>query len=325
MKAQLTVRVLALSAVLAAALIAAASAQATFPGKNGKIAFSFLPGPTNFGSDDFEIFTIIPGEAPVALPKQNPRKDNWPDWSPDGTKLVWWHQGPAGNFDVWAMNADGSGQTNLTSENPGFDANAAWSPDGTEIVLDSDYQTDTGWGEIQVMDASGTFFRQLTHDGESSFSGWGQFSPDGDRIAFASNRSGRLAIYTMDADDGGDVEKLTPDSMEGYLPDWSPDGERIVFAGFCDLCDPSDVWVMDADGGNLKQLTDTPSENEFRPGWSPNGKKVTFSSMPAPFTGPADIYVMNANGQGRTNITNTPTFNERASDWGPRVQGDDDD
>jgi Tol biopolymer transport system component len=100
--------------------------------------------------------------------KQNPRKDNWPDWSPDGKKIVWWHQGPAGNFDVYLMNSDGSAQTNLTSENPGADLNAAWSPDGSEIVVDSSYLTDTGFSEIEVMDATGTVFRQLTHNGRNS-------------------------------------------------------------------------------------------------------------------------------------------------------------
>src|SRR6266545_1527848 len=265
---------------LAVVLLSAAPASATFPGKNGAIAFSFLPGPTNFGSDNFEIYTIIPGEEPTALPPQNPRKDNWPDWSPDGRQIVWWHQWPAGNLDVYRMNADGSGQTNLTAENPGADVNAAWSPDGTEIVLYSNYQTETGFSEI----------------------------------------------YTMDATDGGNLVKLTPDSMLAFTPDWSPDGKRIVFVNSsCDACAPAqDIWIMDADGGNLTGLTNTPTELEFRPGFSPDGRKITFSSIPLTAEHPdgslpADIFVMNVNSRGTTNITNTPTFNERASDWGART------
>jgi Tol biopolymer transport system component len=160
--------------------------------------------------------------------KQNPRKDNWPDWSPDGKKIVWWHQGPAGNFDVYLMNSDGSAQTNLTSENPGADLNAAWSPDGSEIVVDSSYLTDTGFSEIEVMDATGTVFRQLTHNGPQ-FDNFGQFSPDGKRIAWAHDPDGlHSAIYTMEADDGGNVLKVTPDWLFASLPDWSPDGTRIL-------------------------------------------------------------------------------------------------
>jgi Tol biopolymer transport system component len=317
-------------AALLAVLLAPATAQATFPGKNGKIAFSFLAGPTNFGSDDFEIYTIVPGEDPVALRHQNPRKDNWPDWSPDGSKIVWWHQAPAGNIDVWVMNADGSGQTNLTTENTGADVNAAWSPDGTEIVLDSNYNTDTGFSEIQVMSAGGTFLRQLTHNGPE-FDNFGQFSPDGTRIAWTHDPTGEdPAIYTMDSIDGSNIEKITPDWLKAGLPDWSPDGKRILFVdNFCGPCPASDIWVINVDGGNLTRLTNTPSEHEFRPGWSPDGRKITFTSVPLTEEHPdadlpADIYVMHANGRGRTNITNTPTYNERASDWGPRRQGDED-
>jgi Tol biopolymer transport system component len=135
----------------------------------------------------------------------------------------------------------------------------------------------------------------------------------------------------MDADDGGNLVKVTPDSLLAFLPDWSPDGKQILFVdSSCDACPPAqDIWVIDADGGNLTRLTDTPTEIEFRPGWSPDGRKITFSSIPLTEEHPdadlpADIYVMHANGRGRTNITNTPTYNERASDWGPRVQGADD-
>jgi Tol biopolymer transport system component len=322
---------LPLAAAFALFAIAAVPADATFAGKNGRIAFSFFPGSDNFGSTNFEIATMVPGEDPVVLPAQNPRKDNWPDWSPDGRKIVWWHQGAGGNFDVYVMNADGTAQSNLTSESPGPDLNAAWSPDGTEIVLDSNYQTDTGFSEIQVMDAAGLTFRQLTHGG-ADFDNFGQFSPDGTRIAYThgSADGDDSAIYTIDASNGANAVKLTPDRLFAGNPDWSPDGSKILFVdNLCGVCDQSDIWVMDADGGNLKRLTNTPTEKEFRPSWSPDGRKITFSSFPLTEEHPdgslpSDIYVMHANGKGRTNITNTPSYNERASDWGARVPEDED-
>jgi Tol biopolymer transport system component len=300
---------------------------ATYPGKNGPIAFSYLAGPTNLGSDNFEIATIVPGEAPVLLPAQNPRKDNWPDWSPDGRKIIWWHAGAAGNFDVYVMNADGTNQINLTSENSGPDLNASWSPDGTQIILDSNYGVRSGFSELQVMDATGTNFRQLTHNGRQ-FDNWGQFSPDGTRIAWTHDRDGEhSAIYVMNAADGSHVVQLTPDWLHAATADWSPDGKRLIFVdNACSTCAQSDIWVINADGSNLTRLTNTPNENEFRPVWSPDGRKIVFSS--APMTAehpdgdlPADIWVMRYDGKGRTNITNTPNFNERAADWGPSVQG----
>jgi Tol biopolymer transport system component len=98
-----------------------------------------------------------------------------------------------------------------TKQNPRKDNWPDWSPDGSEIVVDSSYLTDTGFSEIEVMDATGTVFRQLTHNGPQ-FDNFGQFSPDGKRIAWAHDPDGlHSAIYTMEADDGGNVLKVTPD------------------------------------------------------------------------------------------------------------------
>jgi len=102
-----------------------------------------------------------------------------------------------------------------------------------------------------------------------------QFSPDGRRIAFQSDRSGSSQIYVADRD-GSNVLPLT--SFSGALtnaPRWSPDGKRIVFASLQN--NNRELYTVSADGSSLHQLTQAPS-NEGRPSWSRDGRWIYFYS-----------------------------------------------
>jgi TolB protein len=116
------------------------------------------------------------------------------------------------------------------------------------------------------MDMDGGNVRQLTDDPGSAWDYHPAWSPDGSRIAFASNRDGDDDIYVMDAD-GRNVRQLTdvPLWFE-RSPVWSPDGTRIAFVSDRDY--DYDIYVMDADGGNVRQLTDDPGR-DTSPVWSP--------------------------------------------------------
>ena len=81
-----------------------------------------------------------------------------PAWSPDGRKIAFLN-GRDGNSEVYVMNANGSGQRNLT-RNPGNDADPAWSPDGRKIAFVSNRD---GNDEIYVMNADGSGQRRLAH------------------------------------------------------------------------------------------------------------------------------------------------------------------
>jgi Tol biopolymer transport system component len=93
------------------------------------------------------------------MPDGNSYEDRAPGWSPDGEMIVWmaqYDESCCGDWDIWAMNEDGSGKTNLTDDGDFWlgsgDGFPTWSPDGTTISFTSN-RTD-GWSsDIYVIDA----------------------------------------------------------------------------------------------------------------------------------------------------------------------------
>jgi Tol biopolymer transport system component len=158
------------------------------------------------------------------------------------------------------------------------------------------------------MDADGGNQTRLTFDPAGEMHP--DFSPDGTRIAFASNRDGNNEIYVMDAD-GGNVARLTNDPAEDMRPDWSPDGAKILFNS--DRDGNREIYVMNADGGNPTRLTSTLVDELF-PVWSPDGTKIAFFDLP--MAQAQDIYVMNADGTGVQKLTDHPGTDEDPA-WSP--------
>ena len=152
--------------------------------------------------------------------------------------------------------------------------------------------TRDGNSEIYVMDIDGRNQVRLTDDpADDRDPSW---SPNGDRIAFVSDRNNKANhIYVMDSD-GGNLMRLTHDAVS-RAPSWSPDGKKIVYVrskgGY-------QLWVMDSDGGNQKQLTRV-GLNVY-PVWSPDGARIAFTSFKA---GWPEIYVMDANGNNQERLT----------------------
>ena len=140
--------------------------------------------------------------------------------------------------------------------------------------------------EIYVMDADGGNRENLSnHPVDDMEPDW---SPDGTKIAFVSNRNDSVyQIYVMDAD-GMNQIRLTDGPLEKRQPDWSPDGGKIVFI----VRDPNNhIDVMDADGKNRVRLQDQASE----PSWSPDGGKIVFVSWR---NWDHETFVIGADGQG---------------------------
>jgi eukaryotic-like serine/threonine-protein kinase len=102
-----------------------------------------------------------------------------------------------------------------------------------------------------------------------------QYSPDGKRIAFTSDRSGNYEIWVAASDGHNPVQLTNFGGAHTGTPRWSPDGTRIAFDSRPD--GQSSVYVIDLDGSHLRRVTEGRSE-DILPSWSGDGRWIYFGS-----------------------------------------------
>jgi serine/threonine protein kinase len=105
-----------------------------------------------------------------------------------------------------------------------------------------------------------------------------QYSPDGSRVAFASNRTGSMEIWTAQADGQNPVQLTTsPDAKSTGGPQWSPDGNKIAYVSRSKTGPTTTIFVIAASGGAPQALTTGPATDTW-PTWSRDGRWVYFAS-----------------------------------------------
>jgi Tol biopolymer transport system component len=290
------------------------SAEAAFPGSPGRF---FLER-----SGDIYV-TASDGSAVTRLTFDSKSQID-PAVSPDGRKVAY-AGNQTGDWDIYVMNADGTGTVNLTKQpnlEPGDEYAPSWSPDGKKLLYIGDgepvwdeydgkyyynscyytsYSGYEGCAIYSVDSFTGGAKTMLHPYGDSPV-----WSPDGQRILFGSEGS----LYSMDPS-GGSVTKIKggSDSDSEYyrvtFPSWSPDGLKIAFEQY------EDIYVMTAGGGDPVRLT---HQGGTYPRWSPAGNVIAFLRD-------GRIQSINPDGTDVKAIGSTAT-NVYAFDWAPCPSGE---
>jgi eukaryotic-like serine/threonine-protein kinase len=192
-----------------------------------------------------------------------------PVWTADGKNILVVDGSPSSNGGVTRIPIDDPGQARRVT---GLDraVDLTLSRDGTKLVFSRGTDNSDLWRiDLRDPSKSGRFATSTLFDGG------GEYSPDGQRVAFSSNRGGGREIWVADAN-GENATAVT--SFNGPIAGtgrWSPDGRLIAFDSRPD--GNSDIFVVAAGGGPVRQLTRTPGE-DARPSWSGDGQSIFFSS-----------------------------------------------
>jgi Tol biopolymer transport system component len=234
-------------------------------------------------------------------------------WTPDGRELV---------YSVWEPPSSRLFRINATSAQPNRGsplADIPWGAEGLSISRPRPgqparlaFQTITRDADIHMMDLEAGLVQDTIQSRPFSNStrveASARFSPDGNRIAFVSHRSGVPEIWVAGRDGSGLRQITSLGAEQLVVGGWSPDGADIAFDAAIE--GNSDVYVVGADGGRLRRLTSEPSTDGI-PSWSGDGRWIYFAStrggvMP-------DVWRIPAGGGEAVRITHTGGFEPKES------------
>jgi len=145
--------------------------------------------------------------------------------------------------------------------------------------------------EIYLIKTDGSISRRLTFSKGIDLSP--SFSPDGNKMAYVSDRNGLPQIFIEDLP-SGQVSRLTFSGRYNTQPSWSPAGDKIAYTTW-ESGSEINIFVTGIDGSGLKQLTEKSGENES-PSWSPDGRMIVFTSSRQ---GSKKLYIMQSTGENQ--------------------------
>jgi TolB protein len=210
------------------------------------------------GGPDIEILSRIDGR-PYTFDRAGGTTIT-PAWSPDGSKIAFATSRDGSDTEIYVADWNGKNLRRLTV-NKAPDASPVWNPKtGRDIVFASGRN---GGPQLYMMDADGTNVRRLIEEGGHAVEP--SWSPDGQRIAFAWQRSStsNFDIYIHDLGTGKNTQ-ITSNAGDNERPTWAPDGRHLAFEST--RTGTRQIFSMILDGTKIRQLTN--AGNNTAPAWS---------------------------------------------------------
>ncbi|MGB5816784.1 MAG: protein kinase [Thermoanaerobaculia bacterium] len=221
-----------------------------------------------------------------------------------GLATIYWALRPGGEQEE-VPTEPLTGRFSKLTFDPALEQEPSLSPDGRFFVYASDA---SGNWDIYLQRIGGGNAINLTEDSLED-DRQPAFSPDGESIAFRSERDDG-GIYVMGAT-GESVRRITED---GFRPDWSPDGAKIVFStlgarGRLTGNPEARIWTVELSTGDRSMVLD---HSALMPAWSPNGRRVAYYGYWEPAEGESryDLFTVSADGGEPLPVTDDEHFEE---------------
>lgn len=203
-------------------------------------------------------------------------------WTADGQSIVFLSFLGGDSLRLWKISAAGGTPEPLEigSNNPsqmGIQPYFSISRQGHRLAYSTGMSDHNLW-RIDVPSSKGQRASPIKWISSSRSDRLAEFSPDGKRIAFESERSGTLHVWVCEAD-GSNPIQLTSMGGSPSSPDWSPDGRQIAFDARAEVNndDIRHIYVMNAEGGPPRRIT-TGTSYDGMPSWSRDGRWINFAS-----------------------------------------------
>jgi len=223
-----------------------------------------------------------------------------PAWTADGREIVY-ASGYWGSLSLSRIPARGPGGARQLAFFQEGASNPALSRRANRMVFVRQTLNPDIW-RVELPRAGGGIEPPAKLIFSTRYDAFPQYSPDGKRIVFESQRSGNPEIWVADSD-GGNARQLTSFGTPHVgAPSWSPDGRQVAFNVFGG--EAPDIYVISADGGQPRRVTTHPARDTV-PSWSRDGRWIYFTSNR---TGRTEIWKVPPGGGDEVQVTRQGGF-----------------